>query len=133
MPLAPVPTHVAHLAVPTARILNNLVPAKRVPVRFPTLLTHKITQQLPEWYLLVTARQLVLLLEIRVRECLVVRDILESANREVLNINPVEWILAIDTLTTLITRFVVLEARTTPICTTFFALTVYCLFQLYTS
>ena len=48
VPFPPIPTLVAHLAMPGAAILDDLPPAERVPVHFAAFTTGIIFEELPE-------------------------------------------------------------------------------------
>jgi hypothetical protein len=69
-----------------------------------------LSDELLERHSLVITRQSVLLLQLLTCEPFHDVDILNSAEGEALNVDVVEWILAIDASTGLVTRLVVLQA-----------------------
>ena len=79
------------------------------------LFAEEFAQELPQWHLLVTAGELVLFVEIFVGQSIIALDVLQSAYREAVDIQPVEWVVAVDTLTTLIAGLVGFEACTAPV------------------
>jgi hypothetical protein len=127
VPFPPVTAFVAHLAVPTVAVLDDHLPAKRVPVHLATFPAHVIGEELPEGDRFASARQFVLFCQFFFREGLVGLDVLDGADGQGLYVHVVQRIAAIGAVAVFVTGFVVFEAGTTSVLTAGLAIAV-CLF-----
>lgn len=109
VPLAPVTALLTVLAVPGTAVLHQRVPAEGVPVGGAALSTAMLSDELLERYSLVITRQSVLSLQLLGCKTFDDVDILNSAKGEALNVDVVQWILAIDAPAGLVARLVVFQ------------------------
>jgi hypothetical protein len=109
MPFPPVPTLAADLAVPGAAILNDVSPAKRVPVHLAAPLAGIVVEQLPKRNALTPARQLIFLYQLFLRQLSELFDIPDGANRKRVNVHAVQGVVTVGTGAVFVTRLVVPE------------------------
>ncbi|MBN1372841.1 MAG: hypothetical protein JW987_12960 [Anaerolineaceae bacterium] len=115
MPFTPVTAVVAYFAVPGLMLFHNHSPAKRIPVGLLALRTRVGAKQQAKRNGFMLARQLVILAQLILCQCLYHSDVLDSANGQMLNVYIVEWILATVASALFITRFIVFKTSTAPI------------------
>jgi hypothetical protein len=89
VPFPPIPTLVTDLTVPGATILDDALPAKRVPVHLAAPLAGIVIEQRPERNALTPARQLVFLCQLPLRQLSERLDILDGAKRKGVNVHAV--------------------------------------------
>lgn len=131
MPFTPVTAVVANFAVPSLILFHNHSPAKRVPIGRLALRTRVGVKQLAKRNGFMIARQLVILAQLVLCQCLYHSDVLDSTNGQMLNIYTVEWILATMAAALFITRFIVFKTSTAPILAVSLAVAVVFLISLY--
>ena len=109
VPLPPVAALAAHLTMPGAASLYDVVPAEGIPIAFTAFWTKVHAQQLLKRHTLVPTGQLVGCPQLLISEGLARFDVLDRADGQTFDIDPVQWILTVRAATVFVTRFVVLE------------------------
>jgi hypothetical protein len=114
MPLPPIPAHATGHTVPGVELLDDILPAERIPVKFIALGAGVSGEEIPQGGLLALARQIHLCIEFRLREHLVLLDMVQRAMRHVGDIEAIEGVVADRVVAAISTRLVVFKAGTAP-------------------
>jgi hypothetical protein len=115
--------------MPDLAILDDILPAERVPVRLTTLLTIVIAKELPEGHRFTPARQFILFCQLFFRKGLVRLDVLDGTDGQRLHVYAVQRVVAIDTGAVFITRLIVPETGTPSVSTAGLAFAVHLFFH----
>jgi hypothetical protein len=115
VPFTPISTDAAHLAVPGATVLCDIVPAKRIPVCPSAFLACIGPQKLFQWDHLTSAGQFVLLRQLLFGESFVLVDVPDGADGKGLHIYVVQRVTALAACTGFVTGLTVFKTGAAPV------------------
>jgi len=107
VPFPPIPAFAADLTVPCAIILNNIIPAERIPVSSSAFTAFVFSEKILEPYLLTLTRQIVVSFKVPFFQFFYLSDVFSGTYGQFFQIHIVERVLATPAIAILITWFMV--------------------------